>query len=70
MKEKKQKISIAYCGGMIMMFALIAYVINFSMPTSSSYAYIGIVGPIFPLIGVVILVIGLIIKAAKKKQQA
>ncbi len=69
MKEKK-KLSVTYCGGMIIMFAIIAYAINFVMPTSSSWAYIYVVGPVFFLLGVVVLILGIIIDAAKKKNQA
>ena len=56
------------CGGMIIVFAIIAYVINYTTPTSSSYAYIYVVGPIFLLIGVVALIIGIIIDLAIKKK--
>ena len=70
-KKKNRRFSIAFCGGMIMIFAIIAYFINITTPTSSSYAYITVVGPVFFLIGFVIfiigLVIGIIISQVKKK---
>ena len=69
MKEK-QKFRFTNCGVMLIIFCIIAYVINFVMPTSSSWAYIYVVGPIFFLIGVVVLIIGIIVDAARKKKHA
>ncbi|MFX0030676.1 MAG: hypothetical protein ACFE8B_15795 [Candidatus Hermodarchaeota archaeon] len=50
------------------MFSIIGYFINFVMTTSSSWAYFYVVGPATFLLGLVVLIIGLIIKAAKKKK--
>jgi len=56
-------------GGYFLVIAILTLMINFIMPTSSSYAFILFIFPVQIVIGLVLLVVGLIISARSKSEE-
>jgi len=57
---------VANCGLTIILCGIMGYIVNFIVPTQSSWAYLYLLGPIIIIFGVIVLIIGAIRVSAKK----